>query len=270
MIEILQQHIGSETSRESKINKLREMLQILCLKILQDKGCFSNISFVGGTALRILYNLKRFSEDLDFSVIERKEYDFLAIISILKHNFNLFGLDMEADYSKEIKTVQSSMLKFPGLLKTLGMSELKDRKLSIKIEIDSNPPAGWKIENTVVNNIYILNITHFDIPSLYATKIYACFFRKYVKGRDFYDLLWYLGKKVKPNYVLLNNAIEQTQGKSPALNDENIKGFLLNKIKNIEFKAIRKDVERFIEDKNELKLLDASIISKGIVDAFGI
>ena len=268
MIEFLQQQVASETSAEKKINRLRELLQILCLKIMHDKGCFSKVAFVGGTALRILYDMRRFSEDLDFSVIDKKDYDFSEIISTLEHEFKLYGLEMTTK-TKTGKIVQDSMLKFPKLLKIMGLSELEGQKLSIKIEVDSNPPPGWQLENTLVNKVYILNITHFALSSLYATKLHSCFFRKYVKGRDFYDLVWYLGKKIKPNYELLNNAIKQTEGKDFALCEGSIKDFLLERLVKIDFKPVKKDVERFLEDKSELKLLEKTVISKSIEKVFG-
>ncbi len=267
MIDFLQQYISSEPTSENKINRLREALQLLCLKILQDKNYFSHLAFVGGTALRVLYNLRRFSEDLDFSVIDQRRYSFPEVVSALKREFGLYGLDLEAKTKAE-KTVQNCMLKFPGLLKKSMLSNLPGQKLSIKVEVDSHPPSGWRFENTLVNNIYLLNITHFDLPSLYASKIHACFFRRYAKGRDFYDLVWYLGRKIEPNYTLLNNAIKQTEGKDLGLNNKNIAGFLLKRTAKIDFKAIKKDVERFLEDKNELMLLDASLISKSIIEIF--
>jgi len=268
MIEFLKKHISLEESREAKVNKLREVLQLLTLKIMQDKKCFSKMAFVGGTALRVLYNMRRFSEDLDFSVIDKKGYDFLEIMSLLRREFELNGLKIETK-AKNVKAVQSCMLRFPELLNTLDVSKSRDQKLSIKIEADSNPPAGWHIEKTLVNKMYVLNITHFDLPSLYATKIHACFFRTYIKGRDFYDLMWYLAKKIKPYYSLLNNAIKQTQGSDLGLNDKNIKDFLLGRVAKVDFKTVKKDVERFLEDKSELKLLEAPIISKSIIDVFG-
>ena len=267
MIDFLKQQVASAGSSEAKANKLREILQLMILKILQDKGYFENIAFVGGTALRILYNIRRFSEDLDFSVINKDKYDFKEIISKLKHELKLLGLQIEAK-TKIDKTVQSSMLGFPGLLKELGISQLKDQKISIKLEADSSPPEGWQIEETIINNIYVLNITHLNLPSLYATKMHACFFRKYAKGRDFYDLVWYLGKRIQPNYNLLNNAIKQTEGTDPGINKENITDFLLKRLNNVDFKNIKKDVERFLEDKNELKLLDKDIIAKNISVVF--
>lgn len=268
MIEVLQQHIAGEVSAEGKINRLREFLQLLCLKILHDKGYLSKMAFVGGTALRIIYDMRRFSEDLVFSLVQKEEYDFSEVVSELERNFKLYGLEMKAK-TKIVKTVQGGMLKFPGLLKAMGLSALESRNVLIKMEVDSNPPSGWNLKNTMVNKLYLLNIAHPDLPSLYAAKLHACFYRRYTKGRDFYDLAWYLGKRLKPNYPLLNNAIEQTQGSSPGLGENNIKEFLLKKVEGVDFKIVKEDVKRFLEDKNELRLLDASLISRSIEDVFG-
>lgn len=267
MIEFLRQQIADIKTNEGKINRLREALQLLCLKILQDKGYFSNIAFVGGTALRILYDMRRFSEDMDFSVIDKKGYDFTDLAFIVKRELELNNLDVNIK-PKIAKTVQSCMLKFPGVMKNAGLLASEDQNLSIKIEVDSNPPAGWHAESTIVNKLYVLNVTHLSIASLYATKLHACFFRKFIKGRDFYDLVWYLGKKIKPNYELLNNAIAQTHGNLTALDSGNIKEFLLEKLAKIDFSSVVKDVERFLEDKSELKMLDKDVISKGIADVF--
>lgn len=181
---------------------------------------------MGGAALRILYDLRRFSEALDFSLINDKGYAFSEINSEIERGMKLNGLE---------------------------------------IEVDSRPPMGWVLETTLVNKIYLINIAHLDLSSMYATKLHACLFRKYAKGRDFYDLVWYLTKKIAPNFILLNNAIEQTQGKGLCLSDTNFKGFLLDRIGKVDFKVVRSDVDRFLEDKNELKLLDAEVIKSLLV-----
>ena len=147
MIEFLQNQIAGSVSDENKINRLRETLQLLCLKILYDKDFLSKIAFVGGTALRVLYDMRRFSEDLDFSVINKKGYDFTELISSLHREFKLYGLEMKVK-TKTFNTVQSSMLKFPALLNAMGLSAFENQNLSIKIEVDSNPPSGWQIETT--------------------------------------------------------------------------------------------------------------------------
>lgn len=261
MIEILQKQFGKDMSIEEKLNRTREFLQEMALKIMYDKDVFANLAFVGGTALRVLFNLRRFSEDLDFSLFNKKGYDISKINHELDRSFKLYGLKIESKVKDE-NNVHNSMLKFPGLLKTLGLSALEEQKLSIKVEIDTNPPKGWHIENTIINKTFLLNIAHFDLPSLYATKLHACFYRKFIKGRDFYDFIWYLGKKIEPNYTLLNNAIKQTEGFNPDLKKENLKEFILKNIKKIDFDIVKKDVEKFLEDKAELKLFDLKTIEK--------
>lgn len=264
MIELLQQQFNPDMSNEEKINRLREFLQVVVLKIIYDKGYFEKLAFVGGTALRLLFNLRRFSEDLDFSLIDIKGYRFMEINSFIERELKLLGLNIETKVNEE-KTVQNSFLKFKGLLKELQLSNLDEQKLSIKIEVDAEPPKGWHLETTLVNKVYLLNLVHFDLPSLYATKLHACFFRKYVKGRDFYDLAWYIGKKIRPNYTLLNNAIKQTENYSLNLNDSNFEKFLLEKLDKTDLKEIRRDVERFLEDKNELGLLSSDVLKKSLL-----
>lgn len=259
MIELIKKNISLEKTSEMRIFKAREFLQVLMLKMLYDKGYFKNMAFVGGTALRLLYDLRRFSEDLDFSLIRKEGYNFKKILNSLEAEFKAGKLPVEIKASGE-KTVGSAMLKFKGILFDLGLSGIKDEKLSIKIEIDQNPPKGWNTEISLVNKDFVFSIAHFDLPSLYATKLHACFYRKYTKGRDIYDLLWYLGKKVTPNFKLFNNAVLQTEGENPQVNADNFRDFVLNKIQKIDFKKARADVERFLIDKNELNLFEANLM----------
>jgi len=200
-------------------------------------------------------------------LITSKGYNFSKIITKLEQEFSLSNLELETKTNIS-KTVHSSMLKFPNLMRRLGISNLSGQKLSIRLEIDSKPPAGWEVENTVINKVYLLNVTHLSLSSLYATKLHACFFRKYAKGRDFYDLVWYLGKRVTPNYTLLNNAVKQTQSRDLKLSPKNIADFLLKRLSKVDFSIIKKDVERFLEDKSELALLNQKTISKAIIDVF--
>lgn len=269
MIEILKQQFTENMPAEEKLNRVREFLQITALKILYDKGALNNLIFVGGTALRILYGVRRFSEDLDFSLLQKKDYDFLKLNAELVRGFKLYGLSAESDpKDKKEGAVHGTFLKFSGLLKEAGLSALSGQKLSIKLEIDTNPPRGGRPVSTVVNKTYIINVTHFDLPSAFATKLHACFYRKFTKGRDFYDFIWYMGGKVKPNYVLLNNAIEQTEGHNPRLNEDNFQGFLLKNIERIDFNQAKKDVERFLEDKSELRLFDKKLITSSIESVY--
>lgn len=262
MIDLLKLKIDSSMSDEDKVNRTREFLQILMLKIIFDKGWFKNLAFVGGTALRILYRMRRFSEDLDFSLVEKNGYDFKTFLDNLQYELNKNNLKIEIKKERGEKAVNNFFIKFPDLLKELGFDKSKKQNLSIKVEVDTNPPVGWNLKLYPITDQFVMAINSFELESLYATKLHACFFRTYTKGRDFYDLIWYLGKKIEPNYVLLNNAIKQTEKKDLNINSENINSFLKERINNADFNLIRRDVERFLEDKNELKLLDKNLILK--------
>lgn len=261
MYELLRQKFTSVMSDEEKINKTREFLQILILKIMFDKDFFNNLAFVGGTALRILYGMRRYSEDLDFSLVKKQKYNFKTLISQLVYELRQYNLNVEPK-NKESSTVHNSFLKFPDLLNKLGLTGVKKLNLSIKVEIDTNPPNGWHSALIPITDSFVFVVNSFDLPSLYATKLHACLFRRFTKGRDFYDLVWYLGKKIEPNYILLNNAVKQTEKKNLRIGQTNLKQFIRDKLKKTDFDLVRKDVERFLENKPELKLLDRNLILK--------
>lgn len=256
MIPILKKELQIYKRKEEQFNHLRELLQILVLKIIYDTGLFKNVAFTGGTALRVLFDTRRFSEDLDFSLIEKKGYSLKKFAKTLEKKLSHYHLEQEIK-TKDKKVVHELLIKFKNILYEMELSPLSKQKLLIKVEIDTHPPSGGNLELTVINKLFMFTITHFDLPSLYATKLHACFFRRYTKGRDFYDLLWYLAKKLEPNYTLLNNAIRQTHsGKLPKINKNNFQQFLLEHVSKLNFEKIRQDVKRFLEDKNEVNLLD--------------
>jgi predicted nucleotidyltransferase component of viral defense system len=267
MNDLLAQYLEAAKTAEEKLNRLREFLQLTILKIMYDRGILAHLAFVGGTALRIIFNLRRFSEDMNFLLIERKTHNFPKIVSSIENDLGLYGLHAQFTMKSE-RTAQNVFFKFSGLLKETGLSALSSQNISIKLEIDINPPLGASIESTLVNRLYVLNLRHFDLPSSFATKLCACFFRKYIKGRDFYDLLWYLTKNVRPNIPLFNNAVKQIKGEDLGLNEEKIKEFILGRIREIDFALVVKDAEKFLEDKAELKLLNSATISQGVEQVF--
>lgn len=263
MIDLIRQQLTNTMSDEEKLNRCRELIQFLCLKIFDEHKFFGRLAFTGGTALRVVFGAKRFSEDLDFSLVRKDAYSFSRMNDDLVKALALAGLKAESKPRTE-KTVHSTMLKFPGILKEIGLSPLEGQKLSIKLEVDTNPPKGGHVQTRIIQRAYVFNVVHFDMPSMFATKLHACFYRNYLKGRDYYDFIWYMGNKVKPNFTLLNNAITQTQGAHPAVNEANFREFLLKGIERVDFKEAQKDVERFLEDKSELRLFDAKLIKNSI------
>ena len=255
MFDIIKNKINSYPDNRSRYNYLREYLQILILKILDEKGHFQSLAFVGGTALRILYDLQRFSEDLDFSVIDKKSYSLKKIAADLQYELEKYNLTANLTY-KDNKTVAVVNIKFARLLFDLGISNLKNEKFYIKMEIDERPPKGFQTKLCVINKDFFVAINHYDLPSLFAGKLHAILFRKYTKGRDYYDLLWYLSHHTQPNLELLNQAILQTQGKNLHLDENKLEVLLTEKITKTDFKKVLKDVEPFLQNNSETRLFN--------------
>lgn len=195
------------------LNRLREYLQALVLRSLHECEAFRPLAFVGGTALRFLHGLPRFSEDLDFSLVTSDGYDAKAWLSKVKRDLALAGFDPEVTWNDR-KTVHTGWVRVAGVLQEAGISAMPGQKLAIKVEIDTRPPAGARCERRVVTRHLTFLVQHYDLPSLLSGKLHALLCRKYAKGRDWYDLLWYLSQRppVTPNMPLLQNALDQTQG----------------------------------------------------------
>lgn len=259
MIEIIKEKLKPYQNNTEKYNYLREFLQLLILKVLDEKGCFRNIAFVGGTALRILYNLNRFSEDLDFCLVNKNHYHFASLMDTIESELKHYNLNVTIT-KKAKKTVGAAFIKFDSLLFATGLSPLKDQKILIKFEIDQNPPEGYKTQLTMINKEFLMAVNQYDFPSLFSGKLHAVLCRKYTKGRDFYDLIWYLGKKSEPNYLLLNNAIQQTEHITSDLDKIKLKKLLLEKIESLDFKKIIHDVEPFLADKKEVRLFEKEFL----------
>jgi len=130
--------------------------------------------------------------------------------------------------------------------------------------VDTNPPQGGIAVSGMMQNYFTFRIVHYDLSSLFAGKMHACFFRKYTKGRDWYDFIWYISKKVRPNLALFRNAVLQTEKEESAINDANLADFLIQGVERVDFKAVSKDVERFLEDPEELSIFDPGAIIQTI------
>ncbi|MFA4981857.1 MAG: nucleotidyl transferase AbiEii/AbiGii toxin family protein [Candidatus Omnitrophota bacterium] len=238
----------------AKLNVMREYIQAYAMSILYDEGFFRTTAFLGGTALRFLYNLPRFSEDLDFSIANKSEgYSFVKIVERLKKEFSLAGYDISVTYNDK-NTVQNTFLKFRALLYEAGISPLNDQKFSIKIEIDTNPPEGAVLKTGIVNKYFPISFLSYDIPSLFAGKLHAIFSRKYTKGRDYFDLGWYLSrwKDLSPNITLLRNALKQTGWIGDMPTEGNWREFLYESVKKTDWKGVRQDVKSFLENQADM------------------
>jgi predicted nucleotidyltransferase component of viral defense system len=241
---------------------VREYLQARILESLQGAGTFLRWAFVGGTALRFLFSIPRFSEDLDFSLINPgKDADFKLAASEMKRMFEREGYTIDVKVSEK-RTVSSAWVRFPGLPYEAGFSSHAAQVLSIKMELDTNPPAGAHIENSVVRRHVTLNLCHYDNASLLAGKIHAVLSRQWTKGRDLYDLVWYLADRAwpAPNLDLLNAALEQTGWDGPPLTETNWRKQLRNRIESLDWEKARADVKPFLERERDLDLVKKDVL----------
>jgi hypothetical protein len=239
-----------------KLNLLREYLQALALRSLHESEAFVHLAFVGGTALRFIAALPRFSEDLDFSLHQPEGYRPESWFKKLKTDLGLAGFDVAVAWNGQT-AVHKAWIKIAGILKEVGLAAMPEQNLSIKMEIDTHPPDGAVLKRSLVTRHRLLALQHYDLASLMAGKIHALVTRSYPKGRDWYDLVWYCGQRpaLEPNIGLLQNALNQTQGsRAPAAS--NWRADLLARLEGIDCRALRNDVASFLERPEESALLD--------------
>lgn len=261
MKDTIKEKLAPISSVEDKYNLLREYLQALILKHIENSGYIKRIAFVGGTALRFLFDLKRFSEDLDFSLVDEKPLDIVDLVESITRSFNNWNIKIEST-TKTNRTVVSSFLKFPDLMYENGLTDKKNQKLFIKIGVDCNPPKGYLTEISFNQKYMPMNIFHYDISSLFAGKLHAILLRQYTKGRDFYDLMWFVGKSVVPNLTLLENAIYQTTGEKVELTNQLLKEKLKKRISDVDFKKAQEEVRVFLANKSELNYFTYPVFSE--------
>ncbi len=237
------------------LNRLREYLQAFVLRSLYESEAFRPLAFVGGTALRFLHGLARFSEDLDFSLVGPDGYAGKEWMAKVKRDLTLAGFAAEVTWNDR-KSVHVGWVRVAGILHEAGLAGTPGQKLAIKIEIDTRPPAGANCERRIVTRQLTFLLQYHDLPSLLAGKLHAVLSRRYTKGRDWYDLVWYLSQRppVQPNLRLLQHALEQTQreGRAAAAAWRTL---VRDCLQTHDFGAIAADVVPFLERSRDAELL---------------
>lgn len=238
-------------------NTAREYLQARILGALQRAGAMIPLAFHGGTALRFLFGHGRYSEDLDFALEHARDaYDFRSYLGSIRNELNreAYGVELKVN---DKKTVHSALVRFPGLLYELGLSSRQTEVMAIKIEVDTNPPAGAILETTVRRRYVVLQLQHHDRSSMLSGKLHAILQRPYLKGRDLYDLIWYLSDPnwPAPNLTLLNNALGQTGWKGGVVRDTNWREIIRRRLEEISWDRAVADVRPFLEPGVDAGLL---------------
>lgn len=252
--------VSQHAAPQTRLNYLREELHHFILQEADRHGAFRNICFIGGTALRILFDLNRYSEDLDFSIsMQSKKFDLSKLATVIQQSLLAFQFDCHITKLKKERTVQSCFFQFHDLLHRLNAGFRKEQKLAVKFEVDTRPPAGAVETMSPVTGSRLYKVRHYDLSSLYAGKLHAILCRKYTKGRDLYDFLWYQGKNVAVNGKLLANAIQQTEKQKLKLDAKKLQKMLQARFQKLNFTNAKKDVAPFLPPDQNLDLFDKDL-----------
>jgi len=257
MIEIIQEKLRQygATNAVEEENAIKEIVQEIALYALWRGDFFDVALFQGGTSLRILHRLPRFSEDLDFMLRSpNPKFDWGSYLKILVEVFVQFGLKLDAQPKERMdRAIREAVLKDDSIASQLDLTFAgtgRRRTIKIKLEIDTNPPPGSGEATTFLDFPADYEVRHQDLPSNLALKIHALLCRGYLKGRDWYDFSWYVSNGVSPNLTHLQAALIQA---GPWAGQEDLtinmvwlEGVLRNAIAAVDWKAAADDVRRFL------------------------
>lgn len=257
-VKIIQDRLStySVASEQDEENALKEITQEVALAALSRSDFFKVAAFQGGTCLRIFYSLERFSEDLDFILIKPdRQFSLEPYLKQMGLEFAAYGYKLEVqDRSTAEETVKKAFLKADSMGKVLTLKHLKEnrssRKIRIKLEVDSNPPAGSQFENKFHDFPFSFALMVQDLPSLFAGKCHALLCREYDKGRDWYDFIWYASRKTQINFEFLSSALDQ-QGPWKGTKVKADSAWFLKemetKIRSMNWNNIKKELSRFLK-----------------------
>lgn len=255
---------------DGMVNALREIMQSLALLGLWRAKFFENAAFYGGTSLRILYGLDRFSEDLDFSLLKPSpDFNFSVYSDALKNELEAFGFEVtfEVKHKTAISAIESAFLKgntYNQLIVIKAPEQIlsgvnRQSIIKVKLEVDTNPPQGFSTEMKYVFTPVQFAVRSYTLPSLFAGKVHALLFRKWksrIKGRDWYDFIWYTSRYPVINIAHLKERMCQsgdyTEDKPLSL--VSLKDLIANAIDALNIDEARKEVIPFVADVRVLDI----------------
>jgi len=266
-------------------NALKEIIQEIALLGLWRSKFYEKAVFYGGSALRILHKLERFSEDLDFSLIQpEKEFDIRKYLGAVKSELEFWGFEVSTEEKnrKGKSTIDSAFIKANTLIHLLKIdSNLKTHKnavMKIKLEIDQDPAIGFTSDLKYHLHPIPFTIKTMTLPSLFAGKMHALLcrtIRTNIKGRDWYDLIWFVKKNIPCDLYYLKNKMIQTGhiNSSEVLTKDKLVELISKKIKEIDFGLAKSDVEPFLKNsgqRNELRLWSGTFFADYLIQEIGI
>ena len=244
------------------------MMQEIALAGLMRSGFFEVAAFYGGTALRIFYGLDRFSEDLDFSLLDVKDdFSLENYFDAIVQEFAALGILVQI--REKIKSIDSKIdsafLKSEPIWNELILEEIVPQlgvstypRITIKIEVDTKPPKGFSTEENLLIRPFSFYVKCFVLPDLMAGKIHALLFRncqQCVKGRDWYDFEWYIKKGVPLHLEHFLERVKDTgHWLAPSIREADVIRMISAKINEVSMDAVRADIEKFIPDTSNLEI----------------
>ena len=246
-------------TKEDKTNALHEVMQQITLAGLYRGGFFDKVAFYGGTCLRIFYNMQRFSEDMDFSLLQLdKNFALENYFDTIISEFRALGREIVITRkTKETQTnVESAFLKDNTEVYNLSFST--EKQIKIKIEVDTQPPAGFATEYKLLLLPFSFMVRCYTLSDLYAGKMHALLFRNWktrIKGRDWYDFEWYVRNNVALNFSHLQKRTAQISGLNEQdFTPEVFKKMLKDRIENTNMETVKNDVRPFLKNISEMNI----------------
>ena len=237
-------------------NVLHEVMQQIALAGLARGGFFQKAAFYGGTCLRLLHGMHRFSEDMGFSLLEPdRNFRFEDYFPAVVEEFKLAGKDVEIKmkHKGQPSAIESAFLKESSDVFDIGFTT--EKRLKVKIEVDIDPPPKFSTEMKTVSSPRTFWARSYTLPDLFAGKVSAALFRKWkrrIKGRDWYDVAWYIAKRVPLDLAHLVERAKESAPEADVSTPEKVIAAFNARIDSIDFENARMDVEPYVMDKADL------------------
>jgi predicted nucleotidyltransferase component of viral defense system len=260
-------------------NALKEILQEITLLALDRSGFFEQAAFYGGTALRILHGLDRFSEDLDFTLLKpNKGFRLDKYFSSLEREFRAFGFEFTLERAQKTASspIESAFFKANTQVLFLNISATqklartmqKNQSLKIKFEVDTDPAIQFQTQVHTLLLPSAFTVKALDLPSLFGGKMHAALLRNWktrVKGRDFYDVQWYLARKIPINKKYLDEKLKASNALKKPLTEQLLIKMFQEKVDSVDWVVAKNDVRNFLKDKKQIELWSADFF-KSIIE----
>lgn len=269
-------------SIDSYENALKEIIQEIALLGLWRSKFFEKSAFYGGTALRILYGLNRFSEDLDFSLLRpNPSFKILPYCKSVISELESFGFNVDISPREKTNesTIESAFIKtgtLQNLLSIEAPTKLTKRipinqLIKIKLEVDIDPPGGFETEAKYLLEPIPFSINTYTLPDLFAGKLHAVLCRKWqtrVKGRDWYDFVWFIGRGIPVHLSHLKRRMRQSGDLKPkdTLNKYLLLELMKKKIGKLDIATARRDVMNSLKDPASIDVWSNAFFSDVLLE----